>query len=123
MVEGLQPQAQRRPAHQAEQRQRHVGAPEGRGEAQHRLPAEAATRPSHQVRRQQTVQEVEDAGVEAGFVAPRLGYRPVKVAAVEVEALVPATGGDGFSIQLTPVQIERMPAYAWDRDAWRRVAG
>ena len=54
--------------------------------------------------------------------APLFG-QAAKVAAVEVEALVPATGGDGFSIQLTPVQIERMPAYAWDRDAWRRVEG
>ncbi|MFZ1429724.1 MAG: hypothetical protein WAS21_23520 [Geminicoccaceae bacterium] len=52
--------------------------------------------------------------------APLFG-QAAKVAAVQVEALVPA--GDGFAIQLTPVQLERMPAYAWEHDVWRRVEG
>lgn len=52
--------------------------------------------------------------------APLFG-QAAKVAAVQVEALVPA--GDGFAIELTPVQLERMPAYAWEHDVWRRVEG
>jgi hypothetical protein len=48
--------------------------------------------------------------------------QPGKVSALEVEALVPAPdGADGFVVELTPVKLEQMPAYARRDEVWRRV--
>ena len=52
------------------------------GEAHDRLAAVAAAGLGDQVGDQQRVQEVEDAGIDVGLVAPRLGDRPVDVAPV-----------------------------------------
>ena len=49
--------------------------------------------------------------------------QPGKISAVEVESLVPSSRGDGFELQLTPVQLEQMPAYALDQQIWRRIDG
>jgi hypothetical protein len=47
--------------------------------------------------------------------------RPAKTSAMELEALVPAeASGDGYTVELTQVAYEAMPAYAWDKEAWRR---
>ena len=49
--------------------------------------------------------------------------QPGKISAVAVELLVPSSRGDGFELQLTPVQLEQMPAYALDQQVWRRIDG
>ena len=43
--------------------------------------------------------------------------QPAKTSAVAVESLVPSSRGDGFELQLTPVQLEQMPAYALDQQS------
>ena len=56
-------------------------------EADHRLPAEPAARPGHQVGGQEPVQKIEDAGIEIRLVAPRLGYCPINVSPVRFRRL------------------------------------
>ncbi|MFL5336221.1 MAG: PRC-barrel domain-containing protein [Geminicoccaceae bacterium] len=48
--------------------------------------------------------------------------KPGKLAAVAVETLTTGAGGQGsYVISLTSSDFERMPAYAWADQAWRRV--
>ena len=48
--------------------------------------------------------------------------QPAKISALEVEALAPAPDdADGFVVELTPVKLEQMPAYARRDEVWRRV--
>jgi hypothetical protein len=49
--------------------------------------------------------------------------QPSKTSVLEIEALIPAAGqSDGFVVELTPVAYERMPAYARERQVWRRAS-
>lgn len=62
----------------------------------------------------------------SGAARAMVAFAPIqgqagKIAALEVAALVPASQGDGFAIQLTPTQVAQMPAYTWQDEAWRRV--
>jgi hypothetical protein len=53
--------------------------------------------------------------------APMFG-QPGKISAMEIEALTPAPdAADGYVVELTPVAYEAMPAYAREREHWRRV--
>jgi len=49
------------------------------GEADHRLPAKAATRLGHQVGCQKPVQEIEDAQIDICLVSPGVSHRPIYV--------------------------------------------
>lgn len=52
---------------------------------------------------------------------PLFGH-PGKTSALEIESLLPAVGGgDGFVVELTPVEYERMPAYRREQAVWRRT--
>ena len=47
--------------------------------------------------------------------------KSAKISAVPVETLAPATaGGDGYTVALTQVAYDAMPAYRWAGEAWRR---
>ena len=53
-------------------------------------------------------------------LAPLFGY-PAKTTVLEIEALQPAESkGDGYIVELTPVEYEAMPRYAWKDGAWRQ---
>ena len=48
--------------------------------------------------------------------------QPGKVAAVPVEALVPAArAGDGYVMDMPVVALEQLPAYAWRDERWQRI--
>lgn len=52
--------------------------------------------------------------------APLFGH-PAKTAAFPIEQLRPADSlGDGYVVEITPVDYEALPAYAWRDGEWRR---
>ncbi|MEK0082212.1 PRC-barrel domain-containing protein [Benzoatithermus flavus] len=73
-----------------------------------------------------TVQDLvvdEPSGAARAIVAfqPLFGL-PGKTSVLELEALVPVRGqSDGFVVELTPVEYERMPDYRRDQAVWRRA--